>query len=129
MLVLSRQRDETIVIGEGKNQVLLTVVDIRGDKVRLGIVAPEEIGVYRSEVYDAIKRDGTKKQGELETSLGGNDPLNSEGEKEKFQRYLNEKNYIEAQRLSEAYPSLATRDELYLLSHGLGSIIKGQGEH
>ena len=54
MLVLSRQRDETIMIGD---DIEVTVVDIRGDKVRLGITAPKEISVHRKEVYDAIKRE------------------------------------------------------------------------
>lgn len=54
MLVLSRQRDETIMIGD---DVQITVVDIRGDKVRLGISAPRHIQVHRKEVYDAIKRE------------------------------------------------------------------------
>src|SRR3990170_183022 len=54
MLVLSRQRDETIMIGD---EVEITIVDIRGDKVRLGINAPRHIQVHRKEVYDAIKRE------------------------------------------------------------------------
>jgi carbon storage regulator len=54
MLVLSRQRDETIMIGD---DIEVTVVDIRGDKVRLGINAPREISVHRKEVYDAIRRE------------------------------------------------------------------------
>lgn len=54
MLVLSRQRDETIMIGDN---VEITVVDVRGDKVRLGITAPREVQVHRKEVYDAIKRE------------------------------------------------------------------------
>ena len=54
MLVLSRQRDETIMIGD---DVEITVVDIRGEKVRLGINAPAHIPVHRKEVYDAIKRE------------------------------------------------------------------------
>ena len=54
MLVLSRQRDETIMIGD---DIEVTVVDIRGDKVRLGITAPREISVHRKEVYDAIRRE------------------------------------------------------------------------
>ncbi|RMF80437.1 MAG: carbon storage regulator [Planctomycetota bacterium] len=54
MLVLSRQRDESIMIGDN---VEITVVDIRGDKVRLGIVAPTEISVHRKEVYEAIQRE------------------------------------------------------------------------
>jgi carbon storage regulator len=54
MLVLSRQRDETIMIGD---DVEITVVDIRGEKVRLGISAPAHIPVHRKEVYEAIKRE------------------------------------------------------------------------
>ena len=57
MLVLTRHRDESIMIGD---DVVITVVDIRGDKVRLGIDAPQEIPVHRQEVYDAIKRENRK---------------------------------------------------------------------
>lgn len=54
MLVLSRQRDETIMIGD---DIEITIVDIRGDKVRLGINAPRLVQVHRKEVYEAIKRE------------------------------------------------------------------------
>jgi len=54
MLVLSRHRDESIMIGD---DVVITIVDIRGDKVRLGIDAPTEIPVHRREVYEAIQRE------------------------------------------------------------------------
>ena len=54
MLVLSRQRDETIMIGD---HIEVTVVDVRGDKVRIGINAPTSVAVHRKEVYDAIKRE------------------------------------------------------------------------
>lgn len=54
MLVLSRQRDESIMIGDN---IVITIVDIRGDKVRLGINAPAEIPVHRQEVYEAIQRE------------------------------------------------------------------------
>jgi len=60
MLVLSRQRDETIMIGD---EVEITVVDIRGDKVRLGITAPRHIQVHRKEVYEAIKRENQQAAG------------------------------------------------------------------
>ena len=53
MLVLSRKRDEKIVIGEN---IIVTVVEIRGDKVRLGVEAPKEVSVHRQEVWDAIRR-------------------------------------------------------------------------
>ena len=57
MLVLSRQRDETIMIGD---EVEITVVDIRGDKVRVGITAPRHVQVHRKEVYDAIKQENAE---------------------------------------------------------------------
>jgi carbon storage regulator len=57
MLVLSRQRDESIVIGDS---IVITIVDIRGDKVRLGIEAPSQVPVHRQEVYEAIQRDSGK---------------------------------------------------------------------
>ena len=63
MLFLSRQRDESIVIGD---KVVVTIVDIRGDKVRLGIQAPGEIPVHRQEVYEAIQREN-RKTGQLQS--------------------------------------------------------------
>ncbi len=53
MLVLSRKINETIIINDN---IVITVVDIRGDKVRLGIDAPKDVPVHRQEVYEAIKR-------------------------------------------------------------------------
>ena len=57
MLVLSRHRDESIMIGDN---IVVTIVDIRGDKVRLGINAPTEIPVHRQEVYEAIQRENQR---------------------------------------------------------------------
>jgi len=54
MLVLSRQKDESIMVGD---EVEITIVDVRGDKVRLGITAPRSIDVHRKEVYEAIQRE------------------------------------------------------------------------
>jgi carbon storage regulator len=51
MLVLSRKKNESIVIN---NDIVITVVEIRGDKVRLGIEAPKDVPVHRQEVYEAI---------------------------------------------------------------------------
>ena len=59
MLVLSRQRDESIMIGD---DVEIIIVDVRGDKVRLGITAPKSIPVHRREIYDAIQREKTEKK-------------------------------------------------------------------
>lgn len=57
MLVLSRHRDEQIMIGD---DIVITVVEIRGDKVRLGIDAPSAVPVHRQEVYEAIKRQASQ---------------------------------------------------------------------
>ena len=65
MLVLSRQRDESIMIGD---DVEITIVDVRGDKVRLGITAPKCIPVHRREIYDAIQREKAQaKEGQEKT--------------------------------------------------------------
>lgn len=54
MLVLTRKRNESIVVGEGAAAVTITVVEVRGDKVRLGIEADTSIPIHRKEVSDAI---------------------------------------------------------------------------
>ncbi|MHC4124288.1 MAG: carbon storage regulator CsrA [Planctomycetota bacterium] len=59
MLVLSRQKDQSIVIGDN---IEITIVDVRGDKVRLGITAPREVPVHRREVYEAIQREKREKE-------------------------------------------------------------------
>ena len=56
MLVLSRKKNESIVIN---NDITIVVVEIRGDKVRLGVEAPKEVPVHRNEVYEAIRRNQT----------------------------------------------------------------------
>jgi carbon storage regulator len=53
MLVLTRKKNESIIIGDN---IVITVVEVRSDKVRLGIEAPKEVPVHRREVYEAIKR-------------------------------------------------------------------------
>ncbi len=68
MLVLSRQKDESIMIGD---EVEITIVDVRGDKVRLGITAPKSIPVHRREIYDAIQREKAQKEGQLHPGDNG----------------------------------------------------------
>lgn len=58
MLVLSRQRDETIVIDDS---IRITIVDVRGDKVRIGVQAPRDVSVHRQEIYDAIQLESDKR--------------------------------------------------------------------
>ena len=68
MLVLTRKKNETIVIGEN---IIVMVVDVRHDKVRLGIDAPAEVTVHRREVYEAIKRsEGAKEVRQENAALG-----------------------------------------------------------
>ena len=71
MLVLSRKKNESIVIN---NDITIVVVDIRGDKVRLGVEAPKEVPVHRREVYDLIK------QNEAAAQAAGQDEAPSEAE-------------------------------------------------
>jgi len=71
MLVLSRYRDESIFIGD---DIVITVVDIRGDRVRIGVQAPPDVSVHRQEVYDAIK-SGTNR--ETNTASRSNAPAPS----------------------------------------------------
>ena len=73
MLVLSRQKDESIMVGD---EVEITIVDVRGDKVRLGITAPKSIAVHRREIYDAIQRE--KKAKEKEAEPGKPEPAKEE---------------------------------------------------
>lgn len=68
MLVLSRQRDESIIIANG--EIVITVVDIRGDKVRLGIQAPIDIPVHREEVFNAIQREEVAARAKLQNKGG-----------------------------------------------------------
>lgn len=64
MLVLSRKKNESIVIND---HITVTVVEIRGDKVRLGIEAPKEVPIHRSEIHDAIQLE--RAQSEVEVTL------------------------------------------------------------
>lgn len=58
MLILSRKKHEKIVVGDGESRITIMVTDIRGDKVRIGVMAPPNVPIHREEVYDAIKRQG-----------------------------------------------------------------------
>ena len=62
MLVLSRRIDEAIIIGSGKDAIKIVVVDILGNKIRLGIEANKDIPVHRQEVHDAIENDKNERK-------------------------------------------------------------------
>jgi len=67
MLVLSRKKNESIVIN---NDITIVVVEIRGDKVRLGVEAPKEVPVHRREVYEAIQRSNGRTEDEAQKDSG-----------------------------------------------------------
>ena len=87
MLVLSRQKDESIVIGD---DIEITVVDIRGNKVRLGIAAPKKIPVNRKEVWEAIQRkkaaDAAAAKAQQEKKCSLKDQVTAQGNKSKRRR-------------------------------------------
>jgi len=70
MLVLSRKKDESIVIDDN---VIVTIIEVRGDKVRLGIQAPKDVAVHRKEVLEAILSEKVK----ISTSPAEEDPVSS----------------------------------------------------
>ena len=72
MLVLSRKRNESIVID---GSIVITVVEIRGDKVRLGIEAPREVPIHRQEIFAAIAAEAESSTLIVETHLAGDDVL------------------------------------------------------
>ena len=74
MLVLSRKKNESIVIN---NDITIVVVEIRGDKVRLGVEAPKEVPVHRREVYDAIRRNDAAAAQSRASTNGGAEPSSS----------------------------------------------------
>ncbi len=71
MLVLSRKKNESIVIND---DITIVVVEIRGDKVRLGVEAPKEVPVHRREVFDAIHRNDAEKKTATKTDAAGTTP-------------------------------------------------------
>jgi carbon storage regulator len=79
MLVLTRKPGERIVIGD---DIVLTVVEVKGDNIRLGIDAPRAVKVYRGEIYDAIVAEN--RQAALPTDLTGLDKLQAVPVKKKL---------------------------------------------
>ena len=73
MLVLSRKKNESIIIND---DITIVVVEIRGDKVRLGVEAPKEVPVHRNEVYEAIRRNQQKPEA-VEQPVAHNDGSNA----------------------------------------------------
>ncbi len=69
MLVLSRKRDEKIILGEG--EITIVVVDIRSDKVRLGIKAPADISVHREEIFRIKQREAAQRKEDAKDSEVG----------------------------------------------------------
>lgn len=75
MLVLSRHEKESIMIGSGENLITVTVVKIRGERVRIGIEAPAQVPIHRREVFEAIQRDRrAKEEAQKEVEKKDNQP-------------------------------------------------------
>lgn len=70
MLVLSRKKNESIIVDDN---IVITVVEVRGDKVRLGIEAPKEIPIHRSEIYDAIQKQALAEKNDEKTEVEAED--------------------------------------------------------
>lgn len=60
MLVLSRKKNESIIIGSGEKEIKIKIIEINGNSIRLGFEAPSDISIHREEVYHAIKKDEAK---------------------------------------------------------------------
>ncbi len=120
MLVLSRQRDESIIIREN---IVVTVVDIRGDKVRIGIEAPVEIPVHRKEVFEAIQREnlqsGQLNKRKLEGNVGETHVSNQPNAYQQFRESLKAGDYLKAYEIFNGNRDLPDRDELCQLICGL----------
>jgi carbon storage regulator len=117
MLVLSRQIDENIIIGD---KIVVTIVDIRGDKVRLGIQAPVEIPVHRREVFEASKLK-PRDSGKLENSVSQTTAQVELDPHQQISEYLKIGNYSEVYKMHQKDANLLTRDELSTLTFGLGN--------
>jgi len=124
MLVLSRHRDESVIIGrEGEISVL--IVDIRGDKVRLGVEAPREIPIHRKEVYDAIHRG--EKVPEKNIPQKGLEKVANESRTSSAELHQQYVDYLQAGDLQEAYhtvlvsPNILSQREAYEFALKLGS--------
>ena len=120
MLILTRKTNESIVMGlEG--EIKITIVDIRGDKVRLGIDCPSEIHVHRKEVYEAIPRENLRASGlERQTAQ---QPIAIEPKitpYEQFREKLDKEDYAEAGRI------YSTQERNFEASHAeLDKLTKG----
>jgi|AntRauTorckE6833_2_1112554.scaffolds.fasta_scaffold51941_2 carbon storage regulator len=68
MLVLSRKKDETIIIGD--NSVTVKIIEINGGQVKLGIEAPREVSIYREELYESIKDENMQSLTETKPDSG-----------------------------------------------------------
>ena len=124
MLILSRQINESIVIGEN---IVVTIVDIRGDKVRFGINCQAEITVHRGEVFDAITRSPVSQrlEGTVEPSLAK--PIQpQETQYQQFVKYLQEEDFNMAGRIyiGPGRDFEASHPELDKLSKGLYALIQ-----
>lgn len=111
MLVLSRKKNESIIIDD---EITVVVVEVRGDKVRLGIEGPNDVPVHRREVYEAI----------LQEKLAKGQTSANKVSREEFRVYMNRGDYMEAYQAYVENPGLATRNDRDKLIRGLGKTLQ-----
>lgn len=112
MLVLSRKRNESIMIND---EITVIVVDIRRDNVRLGVDAPKEVPIHRTEIYEALKRED-KRVSELESKT----TQASISAHRQFIEYLRNDQYSEAFKIYSDNKNIVSFNELHQLTKGLG---------
>lgn len=111
MLVLSRKKNEEIVIGQN-GEIKITVIQISGDKVRLGVDAPKEVSVHRKEVYETIQKEMKENYGSnLEGKVGE--------DIRKFRGCLESEEYASAYRELTQSSYVPSGDEIDKLKKGL----------
>ena len=132
MIVFSRRKNESIVIGENA-EITLVVVEVRGDKVRLGVEAPKEIPVHRREVFEAIQRENQSSR-RLEGTVAQQvvpQTTAATPQKTQYQLFVERLNfgeYVEAGRIYNESPRNfeASHQELDKLSKGLYTLIQSK---
>ena len=119
MLVLTRRKNESLVIDD----IMIIVVEIRGDKVRLGVEAPKQVPVHRRKVLDAVRGNEAGADSGLIRKTGAHQVPVQNQLYETFRSYLAQGNYSDAQSmLEQPHDFEPTEQERYKLSRGLEGI-------
>ena len=126
MLVLSRKKHESVVIND---DTTIVVVEIKGDKVRLGIEAPKEVPVHRREVFDAIRRQQTSEVSKRVCGLEASVGQTTTPTQQEYRNYLAARDFINAYKLYVCCPGLQTPEASLKLIEEMGSEIVKLNEY